>query len=88
MIGDRDSNYAGLAHAGYEPCQHSEAHPVGRLVPHPADVPAWHCVFVPEHQQVGFLRPVSSEYQDSQAEYPACQQVDDLERHPASQPPR
>jgi anti-sigma factor RsiW len=41
---------------------------------------------VPEHQQLSVLRQVLAGYQDSQAEYPADQQVDALEQHPASQP--
>jgi hypothetical protein len=60
-------------------------HPVGRLVSHPADIAAQHRVLVPEHQQLSCLRSVAAEHQDSQAEYLACQQVDDLEQHPASQ---
>jgi hypothetical protein len=40
---------------------------------------------VPEHQEFGILRPVPAEYQGSQAEYLANQQVDDLEQHLASQ---
>jgi hypothetical protein len=54
-------------------------HPVGRLVPHPPDVAAQHCVLVPEHQQLSILGAVAAEHQDSQAEYPARQEVDDLE---------
>jgi len=42
---------------------------------------------MPEHEQLGILGPVTAENQDSQAEYLARQQVDDLEQHPASQPP-
>jgi hypothetical protein len=38
------------------------------------------------HQQLGILRQVAAEHQDGQAEYPAREQVDDLEQHPASQP--
>jgi hypothetical protein len=71
---------------GEEPCQCGEPHPVGWLVPHPADVAAKHRVLVPEHQQLSGLRPVSAEYQNSDAEWPARQQVGDLEKHPASQP--
>jgi hypothetical protein len=76
----------GPAPAGNEPCQRSEPHPVGRLVPHPAGVAAQHRVLVPEHQQLSLLGPVPAEHHDSQAEYPANKQVDDLEQHPASQP--
>jgi hypothetical protein len=47
---------------------------------------AQHRVLVPEHQQLDIFRPVAAEHQDSHAEYPARQQVDDLEQHPASQP--
>jgi len=57
-----------------------------RLVPHTPSVTAQHRILVPEHQQLSFLRPVPAEHQDSQAEYLANQQVDDLERHSASQP--
>jgi len=35
-------------------------------------------VLVPEHRQLSILRPVPAEHQDSQAGWPACQQVDDL----------
>ena len=42
---------------------------------------------LPEHEQLGIFRPVTAEHQDGQAEYPARQQVDDLDQHPASQPP-
>ena len=76
----------GPAPAGEKPGQRGEPHPVSRLVPHTAGVAAQHRVLVPEHQQLSFLRPVPAEHQDSQAEYPANQQVDDLEQHPASQP--
>jgi len=41
-------------------------------------VPAQHRVLVPEHEQLGILGPVTAEYQDGQAEYPARQQIDDL----------
>jgi hypothetical protein len=82
----RHGKNVGPAPAGEEPCQRGEPHPVGRLVPHPADVAAQDGVLVPEHEQLSVLRQVPAEYQDSQAEYPANQQVDDLEQHPASQP--
>jgi hypothetical protein len=52
----------------------------------PRGVPAQHRVLVPEHQQLRILRQVPAEHQDGQAEYPAREQVDDLEQHPASQP--
>ena len=76
----------GPAPARYKPRQRGELGPVGRLVPHPADVPAQYRVLVPEHQQLSILRQVAAEHQDGQAEYPARKQVDDLEQHPASQP--
>jgi hypothetical protein len=47
-------------------------------------MPAQHRILVPEHEQLGIFRPVTAEHQDGQAEYPARQQVDDLEQHPAS----
>jgi hypothetical protein len=47
----------------------------------PCAVTAQHRVLVPEHRQLSFPRPVPAEYQDSQAEYLANQQVDDLEQH-------
>jgi len=47
-------------------------------------VPAQDRVLVPEHQQLSILRQVAAEHQDGQAEYPAREQVDDLEQHPAS----
>ncbi len=72
--------------AGKKPGQRGEQHPVGRLVPDPAGLAAEHRVLVPEHQQFSSLRPVAAEHQGSHAEYPARQQIDDLEQHPASQP--
>jgi hypothetical protein len=49
-------------------------------------VPAQHRVLVPEHQQLRILRPVAAEDQDGQAEYPARQQVHDVEQMwPANQ---
>ena len=72
---------------GEERRQRGEPRPVGRLVPDPADAAAQYRVLGPEHQQLGSLRPVAAEHQDSHAEYPARQQVDDLEQHPASQSP-
>jgi hypothetical protein len=41
---------------------------------------------MPEHQQLGVLRLVPAEHQNSQAKSPAHEQADDLEQHPASQP--
>ena len=55
--------------------------------PYPAGMPAQHRLVVSEHEQFGVFRAVAAEHQDGQAEYPARQQVDDLEQHPASQPP-
>jgi transposase, IS6 family len=43
-------------------------------------------VLVPEYEQLGIFRPVTAEHQNGQAGYPARQQVDGLEKHPASQP--
>jgi len=83
----RDGEDIGPAPAGHEPRQRGEPHPVGRLVPDPGGVPAQHRVLVPEHQQLSVLRQVLAGYQDSQAEYPADQQVDALEQHPASHHP-
>jgi hypothetical protein len=76
------------APAGDEPGQRGEPHPISRLVPQPADVAAQHRVLVAEHELLSILGPVATEHQDSHAEYPACQQVDDLEQRPASQPSR
>jgi hypothetical protein len=42
-------------------------------------VPAQHRVLVPEHEQFSILRRVAAEHQDGQAEYPAREQVGDLE---------
>jgi hypothetical protein len=53
------------------PWQRGEPHPVRWLVTHPAGVPAQQRVLVPEHQQLGILRQVPAEHQDSQTEYPA-----------------
>jgi hypothetical protein len=39
-----------------------------------------------DHQQLSILRSVATAQQDGQTEYPACQDVDDLEQHLASQP--
>jgi len=47
-------------------------------------VPPQYCVLVPEHQQLSFLRRVTAEHQDGQAEYPAREHADDLEQRPAS----
>jgi len=47
-------------------------------------VPLQYRVLVPEHEQLSILRHVTAEHQDGQAEYPAREQVDDLEQHPAS----
>ena len=74
------------APAGKKPGQRREQHPVSRLVPDPASLTAQHRVLVPQHQQLSSLRPVAAEHQDSYTEYPARQQIDDLEQHPASQP--
>jgi hypothetical protein len=41
---------------------------------------------MPEHQQLSILGQVLAEHQDGEGDYKANQQVDDLERHPASQP--
>jgi hypothetical protein len=48
--------------------------------------PAQHCILVPEHEQLGGLRPVAADHQDNQAEQPAHQQADDFEQHLLSQP--
>ena len=40
-----------------------------------------HRILVAEHQQLSNLGPVATEHRDSHAEYPACQQVDDLGQH-------
>ena len=40
-----------------------------------------------EHENLGVPRLVPAEYQDSDAEQPAHQQIEDLEKHLASQPP-
>jgi hypothetical protein len=74
----------GPAPARYKPRQRGEPGPVGRLVPHPADVPPQYRVLMPEHEQLSILRQVAAERQDGQAEHPAREQVDDLEQHPAS----
>jgi rhodanese-related sulfurtransferase len=49
-------------------------------------VPAQHRVLVPEHQQFSLLDQVPADHQDGEGGYKADYQVDDLERHPASQP--
>jgi hypothetical protein len=74
----------GPAPARYKPRQRGEPGPVGWLVPRPADLPPQYRVLMPEHQQLSILRQVTAEHQDGQAEYPAREQVDDLEQHPAS----
>ncbi len=78
----RHREHPGLAPARQEPCQCGEPHPVARLVPHPADVPAQHRVLVTEHEQLGILGPVAAEPQGCRAKYPARQHVNDLEQHP------
>jgi hypothetical protein len=40
---------------------------------------AQHRVLVAEHQQLSIPRPVAAQHQDGQAQYPANQQIDDLE---------
>jgi hypothetical protein len=74
----------GPAPARYKPRQRGEPDPVGRLIPHPADVPTRYRVLMPEYQQLSILRQVGAEHQDGQAEHPAREQVSDLEQHPAS----
>ena len=74
----------GPAPARHKPRQRGEPGPIGRLVPHPVGVPPQYRILMPEHQQFGILRQVAAEHQDGQAEYPAREQVDDLEQHPAS----
>ncbi len=69
---------------GASPRQRGKPGSVGRLVPHPADVPPQYRVLMPEHEQLSILRQVAAERQDGQAEHPAREQVDDLEQHPAS----
>jgi hypothetical protein len=49
-------------------------------------VPPQHRIFVPEHQQLSLLGQVSAEHQDGEGGYKADYQVDDLERHLASEP--
>jgi len=49
-------------------------------------VAAQHRVLVPEYQQLSILRHVPAERQDSEAEYPANQHVDDPDQHLARQP--
>jgi hypothetical protein len=41
-------------------------------------MPVQHRVLMPKHEQLGILGPVTAEHQDSQAEYPARQHVNDL----------
>jgi choline dehydrogenase len=43
-------------------------------------------ILAARHKQLDILRPVAAERQDGQAEYPAREQVDDLEQHLASPP--
>jgi hypothetical protein len=75
----------GPASARQEPCHRSEPHPVGRVIPYPADIPAQHRVLVPEYEQLGVF--ARSARNTRTAKHPARQQVDDLEQHPASRPP-
>ena len=76
----------GPAPARYKPRQRGEPGPVGRLIPHPSDVPPQYRVLMPEHQQLSILRQATAEHQHGQAEHPPREQVDDLEQHLASQP--
>ena len=64
--------------------QRGEPGTVGRLIPHPADVPPQYRVLMPENQQLSILRQLTAERQDDQAEHPARKHVDNLEQHPAS----
>ena len=80
----RDGEDLGPAPTRKKPGRRGEPHPVGRVVPYPAGVPAQHRVLVPEYQQLSGLGLVAAEHQDGQAAYPAREQVDDLEQHPAS----
>jgi hypothetical protein len=41
---------------------------------------------MPEREHLGRCRVVAASQHDDQAEYPADQQLDDLEQHPLSQP--
>jgi hypothetical protein len=52
----------------------------------PAGGPAQHRVLMPEHQQFSVLRLIPAAYRHDQLEYPAHQQVRELQSHPASQP--
>ena len=54
----------------------------------PTGVPPQHCVLVPKHQQLGVFRAVAARQQHYQPKQPAHQQVNDLQGHPASQPPQ
>jgi len=57
----RHGKDVGPAPAGEEPCQRGEPHPVGRLVPHPADIAAQHRVLMPEDEQLSILRQIAAE---------------------------
>jgi hypothetical protein len=84
------SNVAGVtgrrrpAPARHRPRRHSEPDPVSWLVPHPAGVPPKYRVLMPEHRQLSIFRQVTAEHHGGQAEEPAREQADVLERHPAS----
>ena len=54
--------------------------------PYPAGLPAQHRILMPEHQHFGRYRPVAAQQNDDQAKCPPGQHVDDLEKHPPSQP--
>jgi hypothetical protein len=42
-------------------------------------MPPQHRILVPEHQQLSILGQVPADHHDGEAQYPANQQVDDLE---------
>jgi len=72
--------------ARYQLCESGEPYPAGGLVPDPPGVPAQDGVLVPERRQFSVLGQIFAREQDQVAEYAANQQVEDRERHPASQP--
>jgi ferredoxin len=57
-----------------------------RMPPAPPGVPSQHRILMPEREHLGRCRVVAASQHDDQAEYPADQQLDDLEQHPPNQP--
>jgi hypothetical protein len=60
--------------------------PVRRFVTNPADLATQYRVLMPKHQHLGCYRLVTATQHGDQAENPAGQYIDELEKHRSSQP--